>query len=236
MEPRRSTIRPGTRDEDWAAREAAGSRDRYIELGWARSLVSFAPKFKVWEMPTSADASGARPDRRGRSPGRLTPAELQTALREELHDSPAYPAAAARAIDAITARDQFFGDANDAPANTEPAHASNLDPDRTELKALATVLKKVREFMTAEASTIGIAKLRPGMHVHIVGMRPPFDGFYYVNKTVHKLDINGYRTDVSLERPGMLPPGQYLTPSRQEEQERADREAAAQPVSGGTTP
>ena len=66
-------------------------------------------------------------------------------------------------------------------------------------------------------------RLRPGMYVHILGLRPPFDGFYYVVKTVHSLDETGYRTGFTLRRPGMLPPSAYLNDSTEEIAEAAER-------------
>jgi hypothetical protein len=38
-------------------------------------------------------------------------------------------------------------------------------------------------------------------------MRAPFDGFYYVTKTVHTIGTDGYRTKITASRPGMeFPP------------------------------
>jgi phage protein D len=71
----------------------------------------------------------------------------------------------------------------------------------------------VREFMTAETQVVGLPRLRPGQFVDIHGLRPPFDGYYYVTKTVHALDGSGYKTQLSLRRPGMMPPDRYLPES-----------------------
>ena len=67
----------------------------------------------------------------------------------------------------------------------------------------------MRELLTAEGSTIGRPELRPGVHIAIGGLYPPFDGVYYVTQTVHTFDTSGYRTQFSLRRPGMLDPSQY---------------------------
>jgi hypothetical protein len=211
MEPARSTLPPSTKVTDWSSAELA--RGEYVELRWGLSLIDFSPRLKVWEMPTSSVASGSDPGRRGRARGEVSSAELQTAIQRELPRSPSYDAAP---VDAITARSQFFGHQGDTDSNLETSHGSGLDPTRTRQKALAQVLAKVREFMTAEASVVGLPMLRPGMYVHILGLRPPFDGFYYLTKAVHTLDGNGYRTQISLRRPGMLPPGAYQTPAREE--------------------
>jgi hypothetical protein len=41
-------------------------------------------------------------------------------------------------------------------------------------------------------------------------MRPPFDGFYYVTRTVHTLGGDGYRTRITAARPGMPAPPYVL--------------------------
>jgi hypothetical protein len=213
MEPARSGITPTTRDDDWTTSALASGA--YVQLQWGMNLIDFTPKLKVWDMPTSADASGSHPNRRGRADGKVTSDDIQNAIQAELYASPSY----------------FFGADSDTD-NTEPAGGSNLDQTRARMKALAVALKKVRDYLTVEAKSIGVPKLRPGAHVHIVGMRPPFDGFYYVIKTVHTLDGNGYRTDLSLRRPGMMEPAKYMTASSDETQEAQQRKLAA--AGGGT--
>jgi phage protein D len=69
--------------------------------------------------------------------------------------------------------------------------------------------ERAREFLTAEGSTIGFPKIRPGIHLNISGLRAPFDGLYYVTRATHTLDERGYRTGFSVRRPGMLPPEGY---------------------------
>ena len=211
MEPARSKIKPAKQITDWKTIELASGE--YLELRWGMNLIDFTPRMKVWEMPTSAVVSGSHPDRRGRAKGELTPSQVTDAIKLELPKSPSYDALP---VDAVTARNEFFGAAGDAEPNQESHDGSNLDETRATIKAVAQVMRKVREFLTAEGSTIGVPMLRPGVYVHILGLRPPFDGFYYVTKTVHSYDGNGYRTQFSLRRPGMLPPSAYLTRSREE--------------------
>lgn len=216
MEPARSKQLPTTKVSNWRAADLADGE--YLELRRGVSMIDFSPTLKVWEMPTSSALSGSHPDRRGRARGRITSANVRAAIELELPPSPAYDV---EPVDAVSARNQFFGEAGDGDTNAEAAHGSGLDETRTRIKALAQIMKKVREFMTAEASTIGVPALRPGVYVHVIGMRPPFDGFFYVTKTVHSLDSNGYRTQLSLRRPGMLPPDAYFTRARGEPESTA---------------
>jgi phage protein D len=84
---------------------------------------------------------------------------------------------------------------------------ANLDQTRANWLALGLLRKKARELLTVNATTIGLPRLRPGRHVEIRGMRAPFDGFYYVTRTVHTFGSKGLQTEFSASRPGMeLPP------------------------------
>jgi phage protein D len=73
--------------------------------------------------------------------------------------------------------------------------------------AQAVLREKAREFLTISGTTVGLPYLRPGVYVEIRGMRAPFDGFYYVAKTVSRLCGRGFTTQFNARRPGMpLPP------------------------------
>jgi hypothetical protein len=80
---------------------------------------------------------------------------------------------------------------------------SNLDDVRADWAAKAVIRKKARELFTIDATTVGGPRLRPGRHVEIRGMRAPFDGFFYITKTVHTFGVDGYRTKIMASRPGM---------------------------------
>lgn len=209
MEPARSGIAPATLDDDWTS-PATDDRSRYIQLRWGRSLIGFTPSINPWDIPTSAHVAGAGPRQRGRASALLAAADIQELLARELRRSPSYDL---DPVDAVAARQHFYGQGD---TNHLSCPASNLDSTRVQHYAAAQVLAKARQFMTAQAKTIGVPKLRPGMYVHILGLRPPFDGFYYVTKTVHSLSDSGYTTDLSLRRPGMLPPDGYMTAASDE--------------------
>lgn len=189
------------------AADAEAPAEIHYELRWGRDLVEFTPRFKVFELPTTAEALGTNHGRRARARAQLTATELASLMNAELPASPSYSFAMTHALDARTA---FFGDLGNGAENNESSSGSNLDSARLKLQAQARFLKKVREFMTAETQVVGLPRLRPGQFVDIQGLRPPFDGYYYVTKTVHALDSGGYKTQVSLRRPGMQPPDQYL--------------------------
>lgn len=205
--PARSKLAPPAAAQTAWDRGASGDNFHYI-LKWGATLIDFTPTFKVFEMPTSASAVGTQPGKRARETQTLDDSELTAFFQAELPQATAYPDLVATT--AVAARTQFFDNVGVTAGNDESSPAANLDAPRLRMQALAQFAKRVREFMTAEATVIGLPKLRAGTYVEIVGLRPPFDGYYYLCKTIHTLADNGYRTKLSLRRPGMLPPEAYL--------------------------
>ena len=103
----------------------------------------------------------------------------------------------------VQVRAFYFPNRTDNPV-TEP-NATNIDPQRARVMAEAMLRHKAREFFTIEGTTIGLLRLRPGNYVQIMGMRPPFDGFFYVTKTwlpsTTGYGGDGMRTRFSARRP-----------------------------------
>lgn len=183
------------------ARSRSSVLDGIVDLTWNKDLVDFRPRFKVWDVYTDAVASGRNPRRRQRV-DELVPADE---IRRDLHAAPGEP----RPLTAIEARNRFFAAENRPPTNTANVEVANLDPQRAAAKASAELLKSARQFLTAELSTIGFTRIRPGIHINLKGLFAPFNGIYYVTQAVHTLDANGYQTQCSVRRPGMLDPAGY---------------------------
>jgi hypothetical protein len=78
-----------------------------------------------------------------------------------------------------------------------------VDDERGQVMADACYRKRAREFLKVPTETIGLPRLRAGKHVEYKGMRPPFDGFYYVEKSEHIYNDEGLRTRFTSRRPGM---------------------------------
>jgi len=127
----------------------------------------------------------------------VTGKATHTILSDELHVDPGLDGTLKSGPEV---REQFFnGRANKFTA----PNGSNLDEVRADWAAKAIIRKKGRELFTIDATTIGVPRIRPGNHVEIRGMRAPFDGFYYITKTVHTFGSDGYRTKITAARPGM---------------------------------
>ncbi|HSW22248.1 MAG TPA: hypothetical protein VLJ62_05740 [Burkholderiaceae bacterium] len=179
----------------------AATLNKVVDLAWGRDLLDFKPTFKVWDMLTEATASGRIPGRRG---GFNVTVRMADAING-LHAAPG----GASPISAARVREQAFANENRPDANGEAVESTNLDEERARLKATAVLRRSARQFLTADITTLGFTKLRPGMHVNLSKLYAPFDGIYYVTQTVHTLSAAGYLTVSSLCRPGMLDPSTY---------------------------
>jgi hypothetical protein len=170
-----------------------------FRLDREKNLLDFSPTIKVGDQYSKVVVKGRHRDA-------LLAKEVRgeathTIIADELHRDDALDGTLRSGPEV---RSAFFG----ARTNevTLP-NQSNLDEVRADWSAKTTIRKKARELFSIEATTIGVPRLRPGAHVEIRGMRPPFDGFFYITKTVHTFGADGYRTKISACRPGLeLPP------------------------------
>jgi phage protein D len=175
----------------------SGTFDEGLVLQWGRDIVEFTPSFAVWDVLTKVTATGSVPQGRGPIEEEV---ELEEAIKGDLHTAPGGTAP----LSAAAARTSAFADENRPEANEPATEAVNIDKQRARRKAITELRNSARKFLSAEITTIGFTRLKPRIHVEIKGFGAPFDGIYYVTRTVHSLNSGGYITTSSLRRPGML--------------------------------
>ena len=174
-------------------------QDVVFRLDREQSLLEFAPTLRVVDQFTAAEVRGRHRD--PHTPREVRGVALGAIVQDELHRDPSIdgtltPGPLVRAH-FLPGRENRAG----------PPNVSNLDDTRATWYAETLLRKKARELLTIEGTAIGLPRLRPGRHVEIRGYRPPFNGFYYVTRTVHTLGSDGLRTRFTASRPGMeLPP------------------------------
>ncbi|MEO8550438.1 MAG: hypothetical protein ABI678_10705 [Kofleriaceae bacterium] len=192
---------------------AGGAPSFYVPLFWGPAkdantpppnLLSFTPKLKVWDLVTSAHVRGRNPTSVTRIQHEVEGDAASAAISEDLGSTSDTPL-----VDAITLRGQLLDGISvpiDAPLEID---ATNLGEERAKLLAVAKLREKARELISVEATTLGFPSLRAGMHVDVQGLHAPFDGLYYVLKAIHTFDSGGYKTQLTLRRPGMQDPTDY---------------------------
>lgn len=176
-------------------------RDIYV-LSWGQNLIDFQPTFSVFDQYTQVTVWGRHRIRQRprRVMGQAGPDDLAAELPRDAARGDA------EVVPAPTVRQHFFG-ATHGPNDPQPPNQTNLDEARANEMARATLREKARQFLTITATTIGLPQLRPGRYVEIRGLRPPFDGFYYVTRSTFRFGAGGFTTQLTARRPGMpLPP------------------------------
>jgi hypothetical protein len=173
-----------------------------LGLLWGRDIVEFKPAFKVWDVLTAATATGSVPSGRGGFSVNVPMADAINDLRTGADG------VAPQSASTVRAR-AFSAEGRTPEANVGTVTATNIDQERARMAAKAALRKSARQFLTAEITTLGASPLKPGSHVDLSGLHAPFNGVYYVTKTVHSLSAAGYSTKADLQRPGMLDPSGY---------------------------
>jgi hypothetical protein len=182
-------------------------RDVYVvERG--KNLIEFKPTLRVVDQWTSVTFKGhdhhwqnpkmiekpTPPSPLGPFPG--SPPPSPDPLADELHID------AARGDEPLVAGPEWRRRKFGLNPHTE-INQRGIDAERAEVMSHALYRRQARQFLKVESETIGLPRLRAGKHVEFVGMRPPFDGFYYVEESRHTYGEDGLRTLFTARRPGM---------------------------------
>jgi hypothetical protein len=175
-----------------------------IPLTWGRDIIEFTPTLRVADQYSSAKTESTDPSRRVNISAQATIADISA----DLHTDPRASAPMLNSVQVLQRYMTEHGDDSASVYNFTPK--PGLDQARATQQCVAELRARARDLLTVQGSTIGNTNLVPGVHVNIIGLRPPFDGYYYVTQTVHTLNTSGYRTQFKLRRPGMLDPSQYL--------------------------
>ena len=178
-----------------------------VDLAWGVNLAEFTPTVKVWDLFTAIRLRGRSRDRLARVREAIdTPEEINAIIAEDLGRISGGPTL----VPATELRHEFLRDVAGLPmqAPTE-VNITNYDRERGLLQAKAVFRAKAREMCAVQATTVGFPSLRPGMHVNVTQLYAPFDGLYYVTKAVHTIDGAGFKTQLTLRRPGLQRPSEY---------------------------
>ncbi|MBX3306646.1 MAG: hypothetical protein KF751_11415 [Nitrospira sp.] len=168
-----------------------------VERG--KNLIEFHPELRVVDQWTSVTVCGH--DHSWQNPAQIcatvpkSPADPDP-LAEELHID------AERGDEPLTSGPEWRRRKFGLNPHTE-INQRGIDAERAHVMAEAYYRKRARDFLKINTVTIGLPRLRAGKHVEYRGMRAPFDGFYYVEKSEHKYDDDGLRTEFWSRRPGM---------------------------------
>jgi phage protein D len=165
-----------------------GVPEAAYELEWGKSLIDFTPKLATANQVTAVEVRSWDREANRRIKERVTmdQVEVNTDLREIVRGSG--PAAS----DACAAREEII--------TNEPMHTTA----QARRRATAVLSERLKQLVEATGTTVGLPDLRAGQNLRIVGLGARFSGRYFVTKTTHTLDSNGYRTRFTARREAPL--------------------------------
>lgn len=176
-----------------------------VDLVWGRHVLSFSPSFEFWKQYTGAVATGQDP----RTRRRFDDATADVAVVEkDLVGGDSAGDFDQDVQSALTVRAAFAERELTSPINIKQVQATGLGKPRAARKAEAQLLAAARRFLTAQLEVVGLPWLRPGFHVVLHGFDQVFNGTWYVEKAGHTFDDSGYRTALTIRRPGYSTPPQ----------------------------
>lgn len=186
-------------------RSLARSNEDLIDLVWGRHVLSFSPSFEFWKQYTGAVAAGQDPRTRRHFDDAVADVAV---VQKDLVGGESAGEFDQDVQSAVAVRLAFAERESTAAENTMHVQATGLGKPRATRKAEAHLLDAARRFLTAQLEVVGLPWLRPGFHVVLHGFDQVFNGTWYVEKAGHTFDDSGYRTALTIRRPGYSTPPQ----------------------------
>lgn len=155
-------------------------RDVSFELAWGRSLMEFKPSIKTANQVSSVTVRGWHGTRKEPISRTVTLDDSRITANKDLH----------RIINACAAREELVVD--------EPIFTNCEARER----AISILLDQTKVLVTADVKVVGLPDLRAGQVVVIKELGARLSGKYFVTKTQHTIDDNGYVTTFSARREG----------------------------------
>lgn len=90
------------------------------------------------------------------------------------------------------------------PREAVVANEPMFTPAQARRRAQALMAERLRQLVEANGTCIGLPDLRAGQQMQIRGLGARFSGLYFVTKTTHTIDDNGYQVKFVARREGPL--------------------------------
>jgi phage protein D len=155
-----------------------GLRDVSFELKWGASIMEFKPKITTANQISSVTVRGWHRTRKVPITRTVTLDDERLTVNKDLH----------RIINACAAREEIVVD--------EPIFTNCEARER----AISILLDQTKQMVTADVKVVGLPDLRSGQVVEITNLGARLSGKYFVTKTKHTIDDNGYITTFSCRR------------------------------------
>lgn len=159
------------------------------EFEWGLSLIDFTPKLSIANQVSTVTVRGwdRATNRAIDESATLNQATINTDLR-----------ALVRAVQADAPGDECRERAETV------TNLPHFTPEEARHHAARLLDDRLRSLVEGSGTTVGLPDLRAGQTVHIKRLGARFSGKYFVTKTTHTFDDNGYRTKFTAQRTAPL--------------------------------
>jgi len=158
-----------------------GVAEALYELRWGEGLIDFAPKLSMANQVASAQI---------RSRNRETNERIAPSVRWD--DSLV-------SVNRDLAQVMFSGPPGVVPDSCREreeivVNEPQFDAQQARRRAADLLSERLRQMVEATGNTVGLPDLRAGQRVQVEGFGERFSGLYFVTKTTHTINDQGYRT------------------------------------------
>jgi phage protein D len=160
----------------------AADRTRIFVFEWGKSLINFNPTLTLDRQVGKVTVRGWDPATKQAIVFTATPQHLPGA------GSGSGPSGPEVAENVLSGKQDVVVD---APVASE---------EEAQELAISFLTSRAYEFVKGTGQVIGLPDLRPGDNVELTGLGCRFSGIYYVKKTEHVLNANGYLTGFEVRR------------------------------------
>jgi phage protein D len=158
--------------------EMEGLRDVMFELKWGVSLMDFKPTLTTANQIKAATVKGWNRATRQAIKEKVTLQDRRIDINRDLLSL----------LEECDPREEIV------------VNEPSFTPAQARERALAILLERFKEMVTASGTCIGLPDLRAGQRVKITGLGSRFSGTYFVTDTTHTINDQGYITKFNARR------------------------------------
>jgi hypothetical protein len=161
------------------------------ELEWGVSLIDFAPRLSTANQVTSVEV---RSWNRETNEPIVEPIDLSDAgitINRDL-------------FNLLRASLQGMGSGPCSERRDIVVHEPQFTPTQARRAARGKLEERLKQLVEATGTTVGLPDLRAGQTIRIKGVGARFSGNYFVTKTTHTVNNEGYRTRFTARRESAL--------------------------------
>jgi len=165
----------------------AGVVEALYELRWGEGLIDFMPKLSMANQVASAQIRSRNRDTNERIDPKVRWDDSLVQVNRDLCEV-MFAAPPGVVPDRCREREEIV------------VNEPQFDAQQARRRAADLLSERLRQMVEATGNTVGLPDLRAGQRIQIEGVGERFSGQYFVTKTTHTINDQGYRTKFTARR------------------------------------